>query len=77
MKSSKKISRIITVRLFAAVFAAFLVSSLLSYFVLSAVSERDAYDLVQQSTYDVSSDLIDKSRTYIITVYIIFNFIIA
>lgn len=67
MKSSKKISRIITVRLFAAVFAAFLVSSVLTFFLLLSVSERDAYDLVQQSTYDVSSDLIDKSRTYIIT----------
>ena len=48
MKSSKKISRIITVRLFVTVFAAFLVSSVLSYFVLSAVSEVDAYDIVQQ-----------------------------
>ena len=67
MKSSKKISRIITVRLFAAVFAAFLVSSVLTFFLLLSVSERDAYDIVQQSTYDVSSDLIDKSRTYIIT----------
>ena len=69
MKSSKKISRIITVRLFVTVFAAFLVSSVLSYFVLSAVSERDAYDIVQQSTYDVSNDLMDNTTEYIMTDY--------
>ena len=70
MKSSKKISRIITVRLFAAVFAAFLVSSVLTFFLLLSVSEREAYDLVQQSTYDVSTDLMDKASEYIITEYL-------
>lgn len=69
MKSSKKISRIITVRLFVAVFAAFLISSVLTYFLLLSVSEREAYDLVQQSTYDVSTDLMDKASEYIITEY--------
>ena len=69
MKSSKKISRIITVRLFVAVFAAFLVSSVLTYFLLLSVSEREAYDLVQQSTYDVSTDLMDKTTEYIMADY--------
>ncbi|MGN0597541.1 MAG: SpoIIE family protein phosphatase [Ruminiclostridium sp.] len=69
MKSSKKISRIITVRLFVAVFAAFIISSLLTYFLLLSVSEREAYDLVQQSTYDVSCDLMDKATEYIVTEY--------
>ena len=64
-KSKKKISRIITVRLFIAVFIAFIVSSAVTYAVLYIYCEQLAYDLLFFNTSGVSTDLEGETKKMI------------
>ena len=62
-KSSKKISRIITIRLFIAVFIAFLVSSVVTYFVLYVFCKDKAYGLLQYSGTAIGLDIQSNINT--------------
>ena len=61
-KKTKKLSRIITIRLFIAVFIAFVVSSAVTYTILYVYCENQAYDLLYFNTSGLMTDLEGETK---------------